>query len=212
MLYECASTDSVETRVPADNQPESEGRTTQSELWRQFENTLEIDLGVERQQQEREVWSVLDNIADDSDDGDAGDETVVVAHTGALRDYLPAVAEGEVARTYSDTVRAVAEAARACRGSFTAADVRERLEIDTTTRTVRRHLAALCTWSGARHRPVWRTSTATLRGLAPAMCHCRRSLAGATAIRTTRYILCPTRGVSGCRARLRVIDAAAAIG
>jgi len=43
----------------------------------------------------------------------------------------------------SATATAVARAARQCRGDFTAADVRERLEIDTTARTVRRHLATL---------------------------------------------------------------------
>jgi hypothetical protein len=71
------------------------------------------------------------------------DETVVVAHTAALRDDLPVVAEGDVVKTYSAGEKRVAEAVADLRGSFTTADVRERLPGDPNPRSVRWQLAAL---------------------------------------------------------------------
>jgi hypothetical protein len=71
------------------------------------------------------------------------DETVVVAHTAALRDDLPVVGEGDVVKTYSAGEKRVAEAVADLRGSFTTADVRERLSGDPNPRSVRRQLAAL---------------------------------------------------------------------
>jgi hypothetical protein len=67
------------------------------------------------------------------------DETVVVAHTAALRGDLPAVAEGEVVKTHSAGEKRVADLC----GSFTTADVRERLVGDPNPRSVRRQLATL---------------------------------------------------------------------
>jgi hypothetical protein len=71
------------------------------------------------------------------------DDSVVVAHTAALREDLPVVAQGGVVKTYSAGEKRVAEAVADLRGSFTTADVRERLAGDPNPRGVRRQLAAL---------------------------------------------------------------------
>jgi hypothetical protein len=71
------------------------------------------------------------------------DEMVVVAHTAALREDLLVVAEGDVAKTYSAGAKRVAEVVADLRGSFTTADVRERLAGEPNPRDVRRQLAAL---------------------------------------------------------------------
>ena len=71
------------------------------------------------------------------------DDSVVVAHTAALREDLPVVAEGDVVKTYSAGEKRVAEAVAYLRGSFTTADVRERLVGEPDPRSVRRQLAAL---------------------------------------------------------------------
>jgi len=74
---------------------------------------------------------------------DAGG-AVVFAHTGALRDDLPVVAEGRVPTTFSEKRHAVVDAAAELYPRrYTAADVRERLErdgVDVSPRTVRRVL------------------------------------------------------------------------
>ncbi len=70
-------------------------------------------------------------------------ETVVVAHTAALREDLPVVAEGEVVKTHSAGAKRVAETVADLRGSFTTPDVRERLAGESNPRSVRRRLAAL---------------------------------------------------------------------
>lgn len=70
---------------------------------------------------------------------------VVFAHTGALRDDLPVVANGQVVRTFQSGQKAIANAARQLRGEeFTAGDVRDLLDEDghdVTARHVRRVLA-----------------------------------------------------------------------
>ena len=71
------------------------------------------------------------------------DETVVVAHTAALRENLPVVAEGDVVKTYSAGSKRVAEVVADLRGPFTTADVRERLAGEPNPRDVRRQLAPL---------------------------------------------------------------------
>jgi hypothetical protein len=71
------------------------------------------------------------------------DETVVIAHTAALREDLPVVAEGDVVKTYSAGKKRVAEAVADLRGSLTTADVRERPAGDPNPRSVRRQLTAL---------------------------------------------------------------------
>jgi hypothetical protein len=76
---------------------------------------------------------------------DAGG-ALVFAHTAALRDDLPVVADGEVVRTFSKQAQAIAKAAGelARRQSFTARDVLERVGgHDPTPRSVRRVLSEL---------------------------------------------------------------------
>jgi hypothetical protein len=70
------------------------------------------------------------------------DETVV-AHTAALRGGIPVVAEGGVVKTHNAGAKRVAEAAADLRGSFTTADVRERLAGEPNPRSVRRQPVAL---------------------------------------------------------------------
>ncbi|MEZ3118173.1 hypothetical protein RYH80_19845 [Halobaculum sp. MBLA0147] len=71
------------------------------------------------------------------------DETVVLAHTAALRDECHVVAEGDVVKTYTAGEKRVAEAIADLRGSFTVADVRGRLPGGPNSRIVSRQLAAL---------------------------------------------------------------------
>ena len=67
----------------------------------------------------------------------------VVAHTAALREGIPVVAEGGVVKTHSAGAKRVAEVVADLRGSFMTADVRERLAGDPNPRSVRRQPAAL---------------------------------------------------------------------
>lgn len=76
--------------------------------------------------------------------GRSDEPTVVFAHTSALRDDLPVVAEAPVVSAHSKATLAVTEAARKLgHGRFTSSDVYERLEGDYTQRTVRNVLANL---------------------------------------------------------------------
>lgn len=68
---------------------------------------------------------------------------VVFAHTAALRDELPVVADGAVATTYSGTAREVRDAALDHIGrdeSFTAADIESHPEIECSRRSIQRAL------------------------------------------------------------------------
>lgn len=71
--------------------------------------------------------------------GDSG--ATVVARTSALRDDLPVVGEAQVAETWSETATAIARKYRRFGGEFTAADVRD--AVDVSGRQVRRVLAEL---------------------------------------------------------------------
>ncbi|RLM87903.1 hypothetical protein, partial [Haloarcula sp. Atlit-7R] len=78
--------------------------------------------------------------------GRDSDGALVFAHTGALRDDLPVVADGEVVRTFSEQAQAIARAAGdlARRARFTTSDVAERIDgFDPDPRTVRRVLSEL---------------------------------------------------------------------
>jgi hypothetical protein len=78
--------------------------------------------------------------------GRDSDGALVFAHTGALRDDLPVVADGEVVRTFSRQAQAIAAAAGdlATLPRFTTSDVRERVDgFDPSRRTVRRVLSEL---------------------------------------------------------------------
>jgi hypothetical protein len=68
---------------------------------------------------------------------------VVFAHTAALRDELPVVADGAVATTYSGTAREVRDAALDHIGrdeSFTAADIERTDNVDCSRRSIQRAL------------------------------------------------------------------------
>ena len=68
---------------------------------------------------------------------------VVFAHTAALRDELPVVADGAVATTYSGTAREVRDAALDHIGrdeSFTAADIERTDDVDCSRRSIQRAL------------------------------------------------------------------------
>ena len=71
--------------------------------------------------------------------GDSG--ATVVARTSALRSDLPVVGEGQVVETWNDTATAIARQYRRLGGEFTAADVRD--AVDVSPRQVRRVLAEL---------------------------------------------------------------------
>jgi len=125
------------------------------------------------------------------------DETVVVAHTAALREDLLVVAEGDVAKTYSAGAKRVAEVVADLRGSFTTADVRERLAGEPNPRDVRRQLAALIK-AGHLDR------TETPNGVATQFSDPEAPGAGqvellmpVTHTRTTRRSVYPIRGLSG---------------
>jgi hypothetical protein len=83
--------------------------------------------------------------------GRDGDGAVILAHTAALREDMPVVAEGEVVETYSETTRRVAEAAAdLAPREFTTGDVFDALD-DTSRRSVRRAFAELAD-AGSLHR------------------------------------------------------------
>jgi len=67
----------------------------------------------------------------------------VVARTSALAEDLPVVGEGQVVKTWSDTATAIARRYRQLSGEFTAADVRDVVEV--SDRHVRRVLDELAT-------------------------------------------------------------------
>ncbi len=71
--------------------------------------------------------------------GDSG--ATVVARTSALREDLPVVGEGQVVETWSDTATAIAREYRRLGDEFTAADVRD--VVDVGSRQIRRILAEL---------------------------------------------------------------------
>ena len=71
--------------------------------------------------------------------GDSG--ATVVARTSALREDLPVVGRGQVVETWNDTATTIAREYRRLGGEFTAADVRD--AVDVTPRQVRRVLAEL---------------------------------------------------------------------
>jgi hypothetical protein len=71
--------------------------------------------------------------------GDSG--ATVVARTSALREDLPVVGRGQVVETWSDTATTIARQYRRLGGEFTAADVRD--AVDVSARQVRRVLAEL---------------------------------------------------------------------
>jgi len=78
--------------------------------------------------------------------GRDSDGALVFAHTAALRDDLPVVADGEVVRTFSEQAQAIARAAGDLtrQPRFTAADVRDRVDgFDPDPRSVRRVLSEL---------------------------------------------------------------------
>lgn len=71
--------------------------------------------------------------------GDSG--ATVVARTSALRDDLPVVGDAQVAQTWNDTATAIVREYRRLGSEFTAADVRD--VVDVSDRQVRRVLAEL---------------------------------------------------------------------
>jgi len=71
--------------------------------------------------------------------GDSG--ATVVARTSTLRDDLPVLGDAQVVETWSDTATAIAREYRRLGGEFTAADVRD--AVDVGPRQVRRVLAEL---------------------------------------------------------------------
>jgi len=71
--------------------------------------------------------------------GDSG--ATVVARTSALREDLPVAGDAQVVQTWSDTATTIARAYRRLGGEFTAADVRD--AVDVGPRQVRRVLAEL---------------------------------------------------------------------
>ena len=73
--------------------------------------------------------------------GDSG--ALVFARTAALREDLPVVAKGDVARTWSDTATTIAEAVDRTKGGVTVTDLVERDDVDATKRHVRRILSEL---------------------------------------------------------------------
>lgn len=78
--------------------------------------------------------------------GRDSDGALVFAHTGALRDDLPVVAQGDVVHTFTKQQQAIAKAASELsrRRKFTSSDVRDRIQgHDPSSRTVRRVLSEL---------------------------------------------------------------------
>lgn len=64
-LYERAASEEVETTFAADEERKDD-QTRQEELWQEFDDALDIDLGVEDDQEERATWDAVTDLVDNT--------------------------------------------------------------------------------------------------------------------------------------------------
>ncbi len=65
-LYERADSDGVDTTFAADDDEKDDDQTRQEEVWQEFDDALNVDLGVEDDQEERATWEAVGDLVDNA--------------------------------------------------------------------------------------------------------------------------------------------------